>query len=352
MDQVLELLTSNDSFVISTHQRPDGDAIGSQIGLARFLELVGKEVTCINSDDPPANMMWLPGIEEVERFTGSIKQRELIDKADVRIVVDTNAKERLGNVAEAFHGSAGPTILIDHHTHPEEWFDAQFVRDTASSTGELIFELIDAHDGALVDERIATALYTAIMTDTGSFRFNSVTPHVHRITADLLERGGIEPAPIHTKVFDTRSVASLRLLGMVLNTLVLRYDGEIAYLTLDNDMLNDADAGPDDTHGLVNYALTIEGVRAGLLFKETAKGTKISFRSQGDMYVNEWARAFNGGGHRNASGAFVQKPLEETVQAVMDAAPRYLDVTETTRELSDAEAEKLAQMMKEGGRRW
>ena len=347
MDAILSLFDQHQRFFITTHTRPDGDALGSQIALGRFLQKLGKDVAMINSDAPPYHLDWLPGSEEVEVFDGSIDQRKQIDEADVVFVVDTNAWERLNALAGPIKGNTGVKALIDHHTHPEEWFDVMYRRERASSTGELIYELIAAHDADLIDAEMATLLYTAIMTDTGSFRYSSVTPTVHRVIADLLERGDIKPAPIHTELYDTRSLASLRLLSMSLSTITLRYDGAVGYMVLTHDMIEDAGATPDDAHGLVQYVLSIESVEVALLFKEHTKGTKMSFRSKGNFHVNEWARSFGGGGHRNASGAFVNKPMQDTIRAVLEAAPRYMDVTEEApRELSNEDAAYLADLMR------
>ena len=186
MQDILSILQGHDRFLISTHISPDGDAIGSQIGLGRFLEGQGKEVAMINSDPMPYNLTWLTGSDAVEVFDGSMAQRERIDAAEVVIVADTNAKQRLGKLDGPVESNRGIKVLIDHHTHPETWFDAEYRNEAASSTGELVFELIDAWAPEAIDKAIAQALYTAIMTDTGSFRYNSVTPRVHRIVAELL----------------------------------------------------------------------------------------------------------------------------------------------------------------------
>ena len=326
MDHVLSLLLEHERFVITTHVRLDGDALGSQLALGRFLQKLGKQVSMINNDAPPYNLSWLPGTDAVEVFDGSMNQRERIDAADVVIVSDTNALERLGRLAAPVQNSSALKVLIDHHPDPESWFTATYARDTASSTGELVHELISAHDPALIDTEIATALYTAIMTDTGSFRYSNVTPAVHRIIADLLERGDIEAAPIHIALFDTRSMAGLRLLGLALESITLCYGGQLGYMVVSQRMVRDAHSGLEETEGFVNYVLSIEDVEAAVIFLETDSGTKISFRSKGNVYVNDWARAFGGGGHRNASGAYVRRPLDVVVDEVIGAAPRFLEL--------------------------
>ena len=326
-DNFLSSLLQKQSFYLVTHVRPDGDAIGSQLAMGLYLEKLGKTVHMINSDPHPDNLGWMPAVDRIEVFDGSLGQRTRIDQADAIIVLDANASNRLGEVGTLIKHSTAPKFLVDHHTNPESWFDVSFVKDKASSTAELVYELIEKQgDLDLIDEKIATALYAAIVTDTGSFRFSAVVPQLHRIVADILERGNLTPAPIHTALYDTKSLASIKLLSRALATITLRYQGEIGYMVISQQMLRELQADSDETDGFVNYVLSVDSVKAGLLFLETAKGTKVSFRSTGDILVNKWAASFGGGGHRNASGAFVKKPLDKTIKVVMDAAPRFIDV--------------------------
>lgn len=352
-DQILPLLLEHERFFISTHVRPDGDAIGSELALARFLRKLGKQVTIINNDPPPYNMGWMPNVDDAEVFDGSLRQREVIDGAEVLVIVDTNALDRLGRLAPSVEHSGGIKLLIDHHPNPESWFDVLYARDSASSTGELIYEIVAAHDASLIDAEIATALYTAIMTDTGSFRYANVTPALHRIVADLLERGDLTPAPLHTAVYDTRSAQGLRLLSRSLESLTLHYGGQVGYAVISQRMLRDTGASNDDTEGIVNYVLSVESVKAAVLFYETDSGTKMSFRSKADVQVNEWARAFGGGGHRNAAGAYARSPLDETIDAVMAAAPRFLELDEPdddSEALSPEDASYLSSLMQMKGK--
>lgn len=347
IDHVLSLIEKHERFFITTHIRPDGDALGSELALGLFLRKLGKEVAMINSDPPPMNMDWLPHLKSVELFDGSLEQRKKIDAADVLCILDTNAKDRLGKLIAPVRNARGVKVLIDHHTHPEAWFDVTYARETASSTGELIYEIIAAYDPSLFDAEIATVLYAAIMTDTGSFRFSNVTPAVHRVVADILERGSIAPASIHTAVYDTRTPESLRLLARVLETTTLRYDGQVAYICITPRMLNETGAASEDADGFVNYALSIEGVVAAVQFLETEGGTKMSFRSKGDTHIHDWARAFGGGGHKNAAGAYVTEPLDVAIEQVMAAAPRHLslEMRDDEVELSDEDASYLSSLM-------
>ncbi len=349
IDDLLKLLDAKDNFVISTHIRPDGDAIGSQLAMYFLLKRMGKQVAMINSDPPAYNLYWLPGASDIVQFNGDLDQRQRIALADVVLVVDTNSAERLGKVGKPIQGSGATKVLIDHHTHPETWFDLSYTRESASSTGELVMEILETLDDDLIDADMATVLYTAIMTDTGSFRYSSVTPELHRKVADLLERGDIRPAPIHTSLFDTRSIESLRLLGMALEGIGLRFDGQVGFMVVTQRMVRDAHCSLEETEGFVNYVLAIESVRVALLFSETVSGTKVSFRSKGDSYVNDWARSFGGGGHRNASGAYLRRPVDAVVRDVLSAAPRYVDLqTEEPSDpdaLTEADAQYLSSLM-------
>ena len=345
------LLDAHEHILLTTHTGPDGDAIGSELGLARYLEKRGKTVTVLNDDDLPDNLAWLPGTGRIQVFEkGSFEQQKALAEADLAAVLDTNAAERIGALAKPFRQGGATTLLIDHHTEPETWFDHAFQRDTAAATAELVYEIIAAGQPELIDADIATLLYTGLMTDTGSFRYSSVTPQVHCTVADLLEWGDIAPAPIHSALYDNRSLASLRLLGRALDRIRLRYDGFVGYTSVTPEVLEAAGAGPDDKHGLVSHVLSVEGVHAALLFTETQGGTKVSFRSEGATHVDDWARHFGGGGHRNASGAYLDDyPLADALDEVLGAAPQFIGVEEehpAGSPLSDEDAADLAEMMK------
>jgi len=325
LDEVLALIRNHDRFFLTTHLGPDGDAVGSQLALGRFLEKMGKTVTIINGDEVDYNLDWLPGAGDIQVFDGGLAQHEALAEAEVAFVLDTNDEERIGKVGSLVRDATATTVLIDHHLEPEHWFDVQFVRDEAAATGELVYEIIEALDPDLIDEEIATTLYTAIMTDTGSFRYSSVTPELHRSVADILERGGIGPAPIHETIYDRKSMPGLRLLGRMLNRIRLRHNGQLGYSVVTQRMVEDTGASWDDKQGFVNYVLSIEGVKAALLFSEADDGAKISFRSEADVRVDQWARSFGGGGHRNAAGAYVKRPtFEKTIEDVIDAASEYI----------------------------
>jgi len=343
---LIPILERADRVVITTHTRPDGDAIGSQVALGHFLRDKGKEVWMINSDPSPYNLEWIPGSSDVLVYDHSLQQVEAIASADAVVVVDTNAVNRLGKPGSQIQGSSAKKLLIDHHTDPEGWFDLSHRRETASSTGELLYELMAEWDRDGITSDVAIALYVAIMTDTGSFRFSNVSPALHRITADLLDRASMDSAQMHSLVYDRKSAEGLRLMAAVLSSLELHFDGAVGAMVVTRQMLEDTGAGAEETDGFVNMLLTIEGVHVALIFTETAKGTKISFRSKGDWEVHKWAQSLGGGGHRNAAGAFVQESLEKTIASLLASAPRFLNIEqpESGSDLSAEDADYLAML--------
>lgn len=326
---MLRALLDRDRFAITTHVRPDGDAIGSQLALGHFLRNLGKDVALINRDPVPDNYAWMPGAALIEEFSGSIEHLGWFADAQAIVVVDCNVSDRLGKeVAGPVLDSRACKILIDHHTDPDAWFDLVYRREDAAATGELVFELICSHDPDCVTREIAMALYVALMTDTGSFRFDSVTPAIHRMAADLLRLGAISPAMVYGAVYETRQRHWARLLGRALGTLSLAQGGRLGYMYVSRSMFAAHGADSGDTEGFVEYPLAIDGVEVALLFTETARGTKISFRSKGTRFVHQWAKAFGGGGHRNAAGAYVRRNLDETIQAVLAVADRFVGPAE------------------------
>lgn len=325
-DAFLARLLRHDSFCLTTHVRPDGDAIGSELGLAAFLDKLGKRVTILNSDAAPDNLTWLPGHERIRVWEGGVADHEALVDSEAFVVLDVNNRERVGELAGPSVGARGETFVVDHHTHPETWFDAAFIDDRASSTCELVYRLVAANDPSLIDSDLAQPLYTGLVTDTGSFRFSSVTPGVHRVAADLLERGDLSPDPIHDALYSTRRLAAIRFLARVLDTLTLAHGGQIAHLTIRTKLMQELEVSSDEAEGFVNYALSVEGVKAAVLFLENSRGVKMSFRSRGDVHVNAWAQHFKGGGHRNASGAFVPGKIETVRKRVVASAPRFLEL--------------------------
>ena len=351
---IRDALVAAERVVLTTHLRPDGDAIGSEIALARALMAAGKTVLILNTDAVPRTMDWL--VEEqpaglVQLYeSGNLAQATAVAEADALVVLDANARHRLGPVGDVFAQSGRPVLLVDHHPDPERWFTMSCVRTDASAAAEIVYDLVAGVDPALIDRAVATALYVGIMTDTGSFRYGATTPRTHAIVSDILVRGDLRPEPIHVALFDGRSLASLRLLAAALATIQTHYDGRFATILVTQATIRQTGAFFDETEGLVNYALSLDGVVAAAIFLELPSGVKLSFRSKGDCPINGWATHFGGGGHANASGAYVAgAQLKRLLKDVVDAAPAHVMAPPGSAEasadadLSDADLALLAQ---------
>ena len=351
---IRDALFAADRVVMTTHLRPDGDAIGSEIGLARALMAAGKQVLILNADPVPRTLDWL--VEEqpvglVQTYeSGSLDQARAVAEADALVVLDANVKHRLGPVGDLFAQASRPVLLVDHHPDPERWYTRSCVRTDAAAAAEIVYDLVAGRDPALISRAVATALYVGIMTDTGSFRYGATTPRTHAIVSDLLERGDLRPEPIHVALFDGRSLASLRLLSAALATIQTHYDGRFATIVVTQNTIRQTGAFFDEAEGLVNYALSLDGVVAAAIFLELPSGVKLSFRSKGDCPINGWANHFGGGGHANASGAYVAgATVKRLLTEVVDSAPAHVMAAPGTTEpaadgdLTDADLALLAQ---------
>ena len=327
MQDVLDLLLTSDKIVITTHVRPDGDAIGSQVALGLFLTKLGKTVILVNHDPAPPNLRRMAEQNGVVVWEDNILLKSMVASADCMVLVDVNRAERVGEIRNVIGQSFAKKLLIDHHLDPETWFDATYVVEEATSTAELIYNLIVAYDANLIDAAIAEALYIGLMTDTGSFRFDTVTAETHRMVANIMERGQLQPAPIHIEIFDSKNPNGLRLMGETLRTLKIKQNGKISFAYVSQEMIRRCYARVDDAEGYVNLILGIQGVEVCVLFVEIDMGVKMSFRSKGTYAVNLWAEKFGGGGHRNASGAFVKGgDLQEVIRDVMAVANQLTGV--------------------------
>jgi len=323
LSEILEVLQSHDRFVITTHQRPDGDAIGSQISLGRFLNHLGKEVLLLNSDPVPGSLDWMPDSEKIHT-ENSIENLEAVSKANLFVVVDTNSKDRLGKTVErALSIYEGNTLLIDHHTAPESWFTWMLRDEEAAATAVLIYDLICAYDQNLIDSQTATALYTAVMTDTGSFRHATVSPKVFKMAADLIERGSHSPSVIYSRVLENHSTMWPRLVSMALQGITFLHNGRLALITISRKMLEDSFVDQGETHGMMDLIMSIGDVCVMVMFTEISDGVKVSFRSKGEYQVDSWAQTFGGGGHQNAAGAFIRQSIKDAVSIVIESTPEF-----------------------------
>ncbi|MDW7692683.1 DHH family phosphoesterase [Flammeovirgaceae bacterium SG7u.111] len=313
--------------VITSHKSADGDSIGSSLGLLYFIEKLGKKAVICHPDAAPSFLYWLDTSpillmsEEPEKVTAAFEQTDLI------FCLDYNTTDRVGPDMQALLESATcKKIMIDHHLHPQE-FPTITVSDTsASSTSQLIVELIEqSGQGKLLDEKIGTPLYLGILTDTGSFRFSSVQPRTHEILAKLLA-AGVQHHLVHEKLNDTNTASRLRLQGYAMSEkMEIMEDYQVAIISLSKEELAKYDYQKGDTDNLANNCLSIRGMKAAIVFSERDGIMKISFRSKGqENPVNVLASEhFNGGGHANAAGGMSESSVTETLDKIKSLIPEY-----------------------------
>ena len=327
ISEIKDLLKSPKKIVIVPHKNPDGDAMGSTLGLYHYLKLFNHDATIIAPNDYPDFLKWLPGDEFVLKYdTDKTKADELILNAELVFTLDFNALHRTGDMETVLFEAEGVKILIDHHQQPDNYAKYIYSDVTMCSTAQMIYHFIEMlGDVKTINSDISTCLYTGIMTDTGSFRFRSTTSTTHRVIANLIDNGA-DNAQIHNNVYDTNSYNKLQLLGCALSNLKLISDSNTAYITLSQKELNTFDYKKGDTEGIVNYALSLTGVKFAVIFIENkSEGIiKISLRSKGNFDVNTFAREhFNGGGHINASGGRSELSLKKTVEKFISILPTY-----------------------------
>lgn len=315
--------------VILTHFKPDADALGSSLGLFHYLRKKGHSPAVITPSDYPDFLAWMPGNTEVIIHTRDKldKISQLIAGADVIFCLDFSSLNRINELGEMVRVANGKKVLIDHHLEPEKFADFEQWDETAASTAELVYKLIDElQDTTLIDTDIANCLYAGIMTDTGSFRHSNTSYQVFRVASELVKRGA-NPYLVSKLIYDTNTIERLRLMGYVLSEkLQVLPEYSTAYIVLSAEELKRFGSQTGDTEGLVNYGLSIKGIRLSVLISDRKENIKLSLRSLGDFSVNELARThFSGGGHRNAAGGQSSLTLEQTVKKFLEVLPLYKD---------------------------
>jgi phosphoesterase RecJ-like protein len=325
MDQSAQIrahIEKANHIVITTHHKPDGDAMGSTLGLWHYLKNLGKSATIITPTDYGHFLHWLPGNDQVCVYTETPEKAiQLLEQSDTIMGLDFSVLTRANEIGEWMRNNKSGRcfIQIDHHLDPEPWDDFRIWDVKASSTCELIYRFIQANDELhLLKHESAECLYVGIMTDTGSFRFGNTTPTVHRTIATLLEKGAVADL-IQNRLFDNFSESRTRFLGYCLyEKLKVLPDYNTAYMAITAEELERFDVKTGDTEGLVNYALSILGVNLGVLIVDRGLVRKMSFRSIGSFPANQLAGHFKGGGHHNASGGMSEDSLENTVEKFLN----------------------------------
>jgi len=320
IDSVLTALSGKETAVLTTHINADGDGCGSEIALAAWLRELGTEAFIVNATPMPQSFQFLAPDESWVVDSTSAEAQELCDGADIAVVLDTGEVPRIGRVRPLIDGL--PTVVIDHHPLGDRPIEGVSFRDAnACATGELVFDVIHRAGGpwpAIAD----LAMYVAIMTDTGSFRFSNTTSTSLRIAAELVSRG-VSPDETYRRIYGAVPRRRFHLLESSLALLEVDEEAGVAWMTVPADQFDALGAIADDLEGMVDYPRSVEGVEVGLLFRQIPrKGIKVSFRSNGAVNVNTLARRFGGGGHVRAAGALIKGKMDQVRQ----------DVTHATRE--------------------
>lgn len=314
--ELKKLLATPKKIAIIPHKSPDGDAMGSTLGLWHFLKDLGHSARVISPNGYPEFLKWLPGDSEVVNYeTDPQKAQELIGEAHLIFTLDFNTLSRASGLAPSLRSSKANFVMIDHHEAPDDYAQFTYSVPSASSTCELVYNfIVQLANTDAISPNIATCLYTGIMTDTGSFRFASTSSSTLRITAELMDKGA-DNAAIHQAVFDSYSPSQIKLLGTALNNLKVFEAQRAAYITLSQEELDSHHFKKGDTEGFVNYGLALKNIVFAAIFIENKVDgiIKVSLRSKRSFDVNAIARKyFNGGGHINAAGGLSTKSLKET----------------------------------------
>ncbi len=305
------IVDRNESFLITTHVRPDGDALGSQRGLAAILTSLGKQVLMVNATAPPANLSFMNHDGQVKKL-GEDLRKDQIGPVDVQIVVDTSAWQQLGSMAEVLRASESLRVVIDHHMSSDDMGATEFKDVDSPATGELICEAAEAF-GVTFDADTASWLYAAIATDTGWFRFPSTTSNTMRVAAGLMDQGA-RPDAIYNFTHEQRSLAKLHLTGRCLQQMQTDCDGQLVWITTSLKDLQATQAVPADTEGLVNQCLTVAGSKAAFIAVEQPTGQiKCSLRCRPPCNVAALAERLGVGGHQLAAGVTMSGKLSDAV---------------------------------------
>ena len=321
------LISEKKNIVITVHRGPDGDAIGSALGLYNVLVQLGHNTSVITPNDYASFLHWMPGNDKVIVFTQEEKRAiEITEKADLIFLLDFGQIARLDTYANVVQNVSATKVMIDHHQQPDESVsDILFSDVSACSTAQIVFEIIEELGYKnLINKDVAECLYTGIMTDTGSFKYSSTTERTHHIIAELIGKGA-ENSKIHDLVYDNFSENRVKLLGYCLNhKLQIFKENKAAIISLNAEELERFNFQKGDTEGVVNYALSIEGIIFAVFIAEKEGMVKLSLRSKGDFKVNEIAKKyFNGGGHMNAAGGISDVSVEETIENFKEIFNQY-----------------------------
>ena len=325
-----DLLDKRPIITIIPHTSPDGDAIGSTLGLYHFLKNQGHDVQVIAPTDFPDFLKWMPEADQILIYPNQESRAEQrIADSSLIFTLDFNNLLRAKPLTSFLQKALATFVMIDHHQQPDTYATITYSDEKASSTCELIYNtIVSLGSQEAINQAIATCLYTGIMTDTGGFRFSMTSPQTHRVAAVLLEKGA-NCAQIASDVLDSYSIDRLQLLGTVLDGLTYLKEYKTAYMSVSSKILKQFNFRKGDTEGFVNYGLRIKEAELAVIFIENEEDNliKISFRSKTSLDVNLLARTyFNGGGHINAAGGSMSISLEDTIKYFLEVLPKFLSL--------------------------
>lgn len=318
---LVEVLRNCQKVVLTSHVRPDCDALGSELGMLGILEAIGKDVRIVNAQATPPTLAWIDPDRRIESLQTGVKKADLADR-DLFLIVDTSAWAQLGAMADVAKEMRGKVLVIDHHVSEDDLSDRWFKDTTAEATARIISEVALRLKVPLT-ERIATPLYAGLSTDTGGFRFPSTSAETFRVAGRLVDAGASPPA-VYRELFEQDSLARIHLVGRTLAGAKPAHDGKVIYSTVRQSDIKEVNALPSDTEDLVNLTLAVKGTEvAVILIEQPDSRVKVSFRSRGKVDCNLLAATFNGGGHKAAAGSILPGPFDEAlskVTAAVDAA--------------------------------
>ena len=315
--------------LLTTHVNPDGDGLGSEVAMALWLEAQGKSVRILNDSPVPMAFGFLNDMHAIEEFTLELADRAM-DEADALIVLDTSNKSRIGRLAPLLDQHVLPIAVVDHHvSHAEGFGQVNVIEPEASATGEMVYHII-LEAGGEVTRQMAEALYVALVTDTGSFRYSNTDSHAHRMAAELLVHG-IDPPKIHAQVSSHATPGRLRFFGEVLSSLEMAEDGRIVVMEATPEQFARHGLKGSDTEGLVDMPRTIAGVDVVVLFSEVEPGkVKVSLRSNGRVKIDAVMTRLGGGGHPHAAGVMLQCSRAEARARVLPELGRIVGAAAVT----------------------
>lgn len=317
-----EIIRSHETFALTTHHRPDADALGSMLGMAMILEKLGKSTLCVVDYDVPRSFHFLDPNQRIKRLDVTVT-REEVDAVEVFLILDTTAWAQLEHIADVIRETNAKKIALDHHVDGDELGAEVFRNPTAEAAGRLVLQAADAL-GVELDPETAAVLFAAMATDTGWFRFSSVTGDSLRFAARLIDRGA-RPDKLYRELYERETLGRIRLSGCALEHARADLDGRLIYSYMDLADFEAAGADPADSEDVVNKTLAVDGTQFAVMFVEQpGGGYKISFRSRCDADCCQIAKVFGGGGHKKAAGAFVNQPREAAMETVLGEVRRAM----------------------------